>query len=527
MIESRIPAAGPILAALATLALSGCGESADPLPDKVQTKREQAALVAAERRITALHEEQTRDRRRLAELTTSAGRLEQRNRELEQHLARARHQLARATRAERTLRQQRDQYIRRVRELDNERRALHANLARANHEIRRLQSRQPPDQRRTAGPGYRGAAAAREIEELRRYNGFLLQERGNLQAWLEEANATRRKQLDALRKAEQDIARIESASATSVSAGKKLRMELDRTLQELSTVKRSRDALADEIEPLRAAATRVSESERDRSEYLEKALAHASSPAEAHGAVAPGIDSGADASIGVAALRAELDEARSKVSRLQSAKDYLVEKIEACTARQQSSISEPMQLALMGSLLQGRSEAVASPPARGRFMTAQWQAGSIAGVFGRSELIAVATGSDDASKSTRHEKELKAARQELKELQQEHETLTKEMEQMEAECATVREQVQTLTWANKELVKELDAAYQTHEAGIPGRLPDGTRGVYVLREGESLSLVAKAFYGEAARWQDIVEANKEKIPDPDRVKAGTIILIPE
>jgi hypothetical protein len=77
--------------------------------------------------------------------------------------------------------------------------------------------------------------------------------------------------------------------------------------------------------------------------------------------------------------------------------------------------------------------------------------------------------------------------------------------------------VQTLTWANEVLVKELDAAYA---AGDSGPLPKGTRGMYVLRKGESLSRVAKAFYGDPERWKDIVAANKDKIPDPDMVKAG-------
>ncbi len=41
------------------------------------------------------------------------------------------------------------------------------------------------------------------------------------------------------------------------------------------------------------------------------------------------------------------------------------------------------------------------------------------------------------------------------------------------------------------------------------------------------ALPAKAFYGDTGRWRDLVEANKDKIPDPDMVKPGTIILIPE
>ncbi len=105
--------------------------------------------------------------------------------------------------------------------------------------------------------------------------------------------------------------------------------------------------------------------------------------------------------------------------------------------------------------------------------------------------------------------------------------MTKKLQELETECSAVRKQVETLTWANKKLVTELDAAYANRQPGVIGPLPTGARGLYVLRQGESLSRVAKAFYGQTARWKDIVEANKEKIPNPDMVEAGTIIVIPE
>lgn len=125
---------------------------------------------------------------------------------------------------------------------------------------------------------------------------------------------------------------------------------------------------------------------------------------------------------------------------------------------------------------------------------------------------------------TRRAKELEAARQALEALRGEHEALKSKLAALQKECAAVKEQVQTLTWANEVLVKELDVAYAK---GGSGKLPEGTRGIYVLREGESLSSVAKAFYGDASRWPEIVAANKSKIPDPDHVKAGTVIVIPE
>lgn len=160
-------------------------------------------------------------------------------------------------------------------------------------------------------------------------------------------------------------------------------------------------------------------------------------------------------------------------------------------------------------------------------MTAHWQPGPGIGRSRQPRLIPVATQTDEQPRSTRRKKELNEARKKVEELEQQQEAQTKRLQELETECATVKKQVQTLTWANEVLVKELDAAFAARESGTPGSLPEGSRGIYVVQQGESLSRVAKAFYGDAGRWRDLVEANKDKIPDPDMVKPGTIILIPE
>lgn len=175
-------------------------------------------------------------------------------------------------------------------------------------------------------------------------------------------------------------------------------------------------------------------------------------------------------------------------------------------------------------LLTACGEAAARQQNPVRSMTTQWQPWPSAALSRRSLLIPVAGQSEAQAKGTRHEKELKETKQKLKELEQERQALSKQLQELEVEHAAMKKQVQTITWANEVLVKELDAAYAT---GSSGPLPAGTRGIYVLRQGESLSRVANAFYGDSERWKDIVEANKDKIPDPDMVKAGTIILIPE
>lgn len=551
MTESRTLRLRVIAGTLAVLLLNACSDATEPAPGKSQSALEDAlqrthqqlqqsrlALGAAEGRILALGEEQTRDRRRVADLTASSAHLERQNRELGQQLARARGKLAQSASFQKTLRQQRDQNARRLRALSGEHRAMGNRLASAQGEIRRLQARRSPD-RRQAPDGYHRDAAARELDELRRYNGFLLQERSNLQTWLQKANVTRERQQDALRLSQQEADRDKSGAQ---AANQKLRVELDEANRALADLETSRDALTKETRTLQTAVARATEAERARSAELATALADARTLSDAHDRLAaelqssrsalerqparPG-DAGGDAN----ALRAELAQATGRIAKLRAAKDYLVEKIEACALQQQSSRArlekQARHLALLGKMLRSRSETKSRQQSHARFMPTGWQPGPAMGISRQSWLIPVATHTAEQAKSTRRKKELDQTRQKVKKLELERETLAKTLLDLETECAAVKDQVQTLTWANEVLVKELEAAYQSRETGAPDLLPEGSRGIYVLREGESLSRVAKAFYGDAGRWRDLVEANKDKIPNPDMVKAGTIIVIPE
>ena len=64
--------------------------------------------------------------------------------------------------------------------------------------------------------------------------------------------------------------------------------------------------------------------------------------------------------------------------------------------------------------------------------------------------------------------------------------------------------------------------------------PPGTQGaglrtqrIYVVEKGDSLSKIAKKFYGEASSWRRIFEANRERIQDPDLIQPGWKLHIPE
>ncbi|RLC89290.1 MAG: hypothetical protein DRI37_04140 [Chloroflexi bacterium] len=50
--------------------------------------------------------------------------------------------------------------------------------------------------------------------------------------------------------------------------------------------------------------------------------------------------------------------------------------------------------------------------------------------------------------------------------------------------------------------------------------------VYVVKSGDSLSKIAKEVLGDASRWPEIFEANKDKIKDPNRIHPGQELRIP-
>jgi nucleoid-associated protein YgaU len=50
---------------------------------------------------------------------------------------------------------------------------------------------------------------------------------------------------------------------------------------------------------------------------------------------------------------------------------------------------------------------------------------------------------------------------------------------------------------------------------------------YTVRSGDTLSKIAKDFYGDAAKWPKIFEANSDVIKNPDLIHPGQKIRIPK
>jgi len=54
-----------------------------------------------------------------------------------------------------------------------------------------------------------------------------------------------------------------------------------------------------------------------------------------------------------------------------------------------------------------------------------------------------------------------------------------------------------------------------------------TARTYTVQAGDSLSKISKQFYGDANKYMKIFEANKDKLADPDKIKPGQELVIPQ
>lgn len=49
---------------------------------------------------------------------------------------------------------------------------------------------------------------------------------------------------------------------------------------------------------------------------------------------------------------------------------------------------------------------------------------------------------------------------------------------------------------------------------------------YTVQPGDSLSKIAKEYYGNASDYNKIFQANQDKLTDPNKIQAGQVLVIP-
>ena len=66
---------------------------------------------------------------------------------------------------------------------------------------------------------------------------------------------------------------------------------------------------------------------------------------------------------------------------------------------------------------------------------------------------------------------------------------------------------------------------QVEEAPVPAAETPPTR-THTVKSGDTLSKIAKSYYGNANQFPKVFDANRDKLSDPNKIKAGQILVIP-
>jgi nucleoid-associated protein YgaU len=74
--------------------------------------------------------------------------------------------------------------------------------------------------------------------------------------------------------------------------------------------------------------------------------------------------------------------------------------------------------------------------------------------------------------------------------------------------------------------KTPNADFSDVESGSSSTAPPAGGQSYTVVKGDSLSKIAKRYYGDAQQWRKIYEANKAEIKDPDLIYPGQTFRIP-
>ena len=79
------------------------------------------------------------------------------------------------------------------------------------------------------------------------------------------------------------------------------------------------------------------------------------------------------------------------------------------------------------------------------------------------------------------------------------------------------------TWRD-EVVADIKAVGASAGASAAGGAQQST---YTVKPGDTLSKIAKQLLGDANSYMDIFNANRDQLSDPDKIKPGQVLKIPQ
>jgi nucleoid-associated protein YgaU len=91
----------------------------------------------------------------------------------------------------------------------------------------------------------------------------------------------------------------------------------------------------------------------------------------------------------------------------------------------------------------------------------------------------------------------------------------------------VWDQIKLVDPTFSDLTADIDAPAAAAAAAASAGGGSSSERSYTVLPGDNLSKISKQFYGDANKYMKIFEANKDKLADPDKIRAGMQLVIPQ
>jgi nucleoid-associated protein YgaU len=87
--------------------------------------------------------------------------------------------------------------------------------------------------------------------------------------------------------------------------------------------------------------------------------------------------------------------------------------------------------------------------------------------------------------------------------------------------------IKTVPSWQKEVVADIKATGAPTAGQHETTTPKQTQTTYTVKAGDTLSKIAKQFLGDANAYMDIFNANRDQLTDPNLIKPGQVLKIPQ
>ena len=96
------------------------------------------------------------------------------------------------------------------------------------------------------------------------------------------------------------------------------------------------------------------------------------------------------------------------------------------------------------------------------------------------------------------------------------------------EANKIWDAIKTIPTWSQEVVADIQATNKAPAGAPAGSKPAGGRDMtYTVKPGDTLSKIAKEHLGNANAYMDIFNANRDQLSDPDKIKPGQVLKLPQ